>query len=93
MCLHAIYQYRIATLFPLDEEATFQQISESCGINKPDVRRLLRLATSYHIFEEIRKEVIVHTAASRILAQDSQMQDWLGSLCEEIWPSAVQVRR
>ena len=46
---------------------------------------------SYNIFNEVRKGVVVHTAASKILAKDTNMQDWLGTVCEEIWPAAVMV--
>lgn len=52
---------------------------------------MLRHAATNHIFKEIRKGVVVHTAASRMLAEDSQMRDWVVVNCEEMWPAAERV--
>jgi hypothetical protein len=60
-------------------------------LNEPDVRRVLRHAIAHRIFREVRKGVVAHTAASRILAEDVQMQAWTGVCVEEMWPSATQV--
>ncbi len=73
-------------------EATFAQIAEQCDLNEPDVRRMLRHAMSNRIFKEVRKGVVAHTAVSKILAQDTQMQAWTGVCVEEMWPSAAQVQ-
>ncbi|TVY81049.1 O-methyltransferase gsfB, partial [Lachnellula suecica] len=90
LSLRAIYHYRMAQTFPVGGEATFQQISESCGLNEPDVRRILRHAMAHRIFREVRKGVVVHTGASQLLAQNQQLQSWTGVCVEEMWPSAVQ---
>lgn len=73
-------------------EATFAQIAEGCDLNVLDVRRILRHAMSNHIFKEPRKGVVAHTAVSKILAQDPQMQAWTGVCVEDMWPSAAQVQ-
>lgn len=91
LSLRAIYQYRIAESFPVGSEATFQQISEACGLNEPDVRRILRHAMSHRIFRETCKGVVVHTGASQLLAQNQQLRSWIGVSVEEMWPSAVNV--
>jgi hypothetical protein len=81
----------MAETFPIGSEATFSQISEACGLNEPDVRRILRHAMAYRIFREVRKGVVVHTGASRLLAENRQLQSWTGVNVEEMWPAAVQV--
>lgn len=89
--LHAIYKYKIAEVVPVGSETTFAEISAKCGLNEPDVRRILRHTMAHYIFREIRKGVVVHTAASRMLAEDSQMQAWTGVCVEEMWDSAANV--
>jgi hypothetical protein len=91
LSLRAIYQYKIAEAFPVGSEATFQQISEACGLNEPDVRRILRHSMAHRIFRESRKDVVVHTGASQLLAQNRQLRSWVGVSVEEMWPSAVNV--
>lgn len=90
--LRAIYHYKLAEAFPVGSEATFVQISDKCGLNEPDVRRILRHAMAHQIFREVRKGVVAHTGVSQILAQSDQLKSWLGVSVEEMWPSAVQVR-
>lgn len=88
--MQAISRFKMASSFPPHSEATFAQISEACGLNEPDVRRLLRHAMTKHIFHEPRKGVVVHTAASRLLAEDAQMLDWVGASSDELWQAAAQ---
>jgi len=89
--LHAIYKYNIATSFPVNEEATFESISAACGLNTIDLRRLLRHAVTNQIFQEPRPGIVKHTAASKLLAEDSLMRDFVGIACEEKFPAAARV--
>ena len=43
------------------------------------------------IFREIREGVVVHTAVSKILAEDVEMLAWTGACVEDMWPAAVKV--
>ncbi|EHL01829.1 putative Sterigmatocystin 8-O-methyltransferase [Glarea lozoyensis 74030] len=45
---------------------------------------------AHRIFREVRKGVVVHTAASRLLAESRQLKSWTGVNVEEMWPAAVQ---
>lgn len=56
------------------------------------VRRILRHAIAHHIFQEPRKGFVAHTAASKLLATDSLLNDCIGFLTEEMWPSATKVQ-
>jgi hypothetical protein len=38
------------------------------------------------IFKEVSPGVVAHTAASRVLAEDKPMQDWVGFCVEDMWP-------
>jgi hypothetical protein len=78
-------------MFPVGAEMTFHEISNRCGLNELDVRRILRDAISHRVFREVRKGVVVHTAVSQLLAEDPQMRAWTGACVEEMWPAAVQV--
>ncbi|KAF7879473.1 hypothetical protein EAF04_000669 [Stromatinia cepivora] len=55
-----------------------------------DVRRIIRHAMTKRIFSEARKGIVTHTAASRVLAEDSQVADWVGANTDELWQAASQ---
>lgn len=89
--LHAIYKYNLAVSFPVDEEASYEQISRVSNLNEPDLRRIIRYAATKHIFKEPRSGYVAHTATSRMLAESPVMMDWIGMVCEEMWPAATRV--
>lgn len=89
--IQAIYRFGIATCFPVDEEASFEQISRACGLDESELRRILRFAMTRHIFKESREGVVAHTAASKALAELPIMRDAVGMICEDMWPSATRV--
>ncbi|KAF7879494.1 hypothetical protein EAF04_000690 [Stromatinia cepivora] len=87
--LQFIYAYDMANAFPINEEATFEQISEKCGLNLIDTRRVLGYAMTNHIFKEIRPGVVAHTAASKLLASDPLLTDYVGIIVEERFQAAA----
>ncbi len=84
-------EYGIAKSFPVDQEATFAEISETCGLGEQEVRHVLRHAVTKRIFREPRKGVVAHMAASRLLAQDTAFADHVDVSLGETWPAASQV--
>ena len=46
---------------------------------------------SNRIFCEVREGVVVHTAVSKLLAEDVKLLAWTGVCVEEMWPSASKV--
>jgi hypothetical protein len=50
-----------------------------------NLKRLVRHAITNHIFREPRKGFVAHTRTSRILAEDEQLQAWVGLTVEDIW--------
>lgn len=53
------------------------------------MKRMLRLAMSQHIFQEIRPGVVAHTAASRLLAEDELLHQWMAWKTDEGWSGAL----
>ncbi|CAO1605807.1 hypothetical protein XANCAGTX0491_009313 [Xanthoria calcicola] len=91
--LQAIYKFGLATSFPADrDEATFADIASDSGLPESYVRRILRHAMTYRVFREPMKGVVAHTAASRYLAENTLIRQWIGMVSEEMWPAAVKVR-
>lgn len=88
--MQAISRFNIASALPVHEESSFAQISTVCGLNETDLRRILRHAMTKHIFKEPRKGFVAHTAASRLLAEDPQILDWVATSTNELWQAASQ---
>ncbi|QSZ37149.1 hypothetical protein DSL72_009243 [Monilinia vaccinii-corymbosi] len=83
LSLRAIYHYNIAKVIPLGGTATFEEIAQKVGLDVINVRRFMRHAMSNRIFQEVKPEVVSHTAASKMLAEDQSMMDWVGTWVEE----------
>ena len=88
--MQAISRFGIAKSFPVGEEATFETISKACNLDESITRRLLRYAMTQRIFHEPRKNVVAHTAASKLLAEDQVFSDWVGVSTDELWQAAAQ---
>lgn len=69
---------------------TFAQVSERCGLNEADTRRILRHASVRNIFTEPRPGIVAHNAVSRLLLEDDKMSDWAYTVTHELWPAATQ---
>lgn len=52
------------------------------------MRRLLRLAMSQHVFHEPRAGAVAHTAASRLLAEDALLHQWMAWKTDEGWAAS-----
>ena len=73
-----------------EEEVSFSEIARRCSLEESDVRRLLRVATANYVFKETCKGFIVHTAISQQLVQVPFAFQWMGYVCDELWPSEVR---
>jgi hypothetical protein len=56
-----------------------------------NLARAIRLAMTKGIFREPSPGVIAHTAASRLLAEDGDMEAWIGFNSEDIFPASAHV--
>lgn len=90
--LQAIYKYDIASKVPIHGKISFLDLASKCDIYELDLRRILRFAMVHHrVFIEPEKGFVAHTAASRILAENSGVYDGLGVMFDECWQSMAQV--
>ncbi|KAF4620234.1 hypothetical protein G7Y89_g14586 [Cudoniella acicularis] len=87
--LHAIQRFGIAKSFTVREETSFAEISQRCGLQEHDVRRIIRHAVTQRVFDEPRPGIVVHTGASRLLAENANMSDWVVNALQK-WPGSQE---
>lgn len=80
-----------AKLFPVDTTSTLLELQAKTSLDPINLARVLRLAMANGIFREPSPGIIAHTAASRVLAEDENMQAWIGFNGEDIFPAAGHV--
>lgn len=86
--IHFILRFRVAHSFAIGQTTTFPEIAHSCNVDEQDVKRMLRHAMAYRVFEEPRPGVVVHTPASRLLVENQNLVSWLGVVLDELSPAA-----
>lgn len=90
--MQAIHKFDLATSFPLDrEEVTYTELATATGLPESHIQRFLRYAMTFRVFREARTGVVAHTAASKLLADDPLMREWIGMVSEELWPAVSKV--
>ncbi|KFY27975.1 hypothetical protein V493_03176 [Pseudogymnoascus sp. VKM F-4281 (FW-2241)] len=89
LSLKAVSQFKLANAFPPGSTATFAELSKVANVDEMNIRRLLRHAMTNRIFKEVSPGVVAHTAASKALANDDLLQDWVGFCVQDLWPAAV----
>ena len=77
-----------AKLVPNDSTITLTELQAKTSLDPINLARVLRMAMTNGIFREPSHGVIAHTAASRALAEDEDMQAWVGFCGEDILPAA-----
>jgi hypothetical protein len=63
--------------------------AEKVGLDEINVRRFLRHAMTNRIFKEVQPGVVAHTVASRVIAENRILNDWVGLCVEDIWPVSL----
>ncbi|KAL8765648.1 MAG: hypothetical protein Q9209_007328 [Squamulea sp. 1 TL-2023] len=87
----AIVKFGLASAFPDgQDEASFADMAAKSGLPEATVRRLLRHAMAFRIFQEPREGIVRHTAASKALADTPLLRQWIGMMSEELWPAAAK---
>lgn len=76
---------------PKEGGTTFESLAVDCGLKVVDMRRFLRVAIARHVFKEPRIGSISHTAASRLLVDDTGLEAWILNIAQEFWPSLARV--
>jgi hypothetical protein len=83
--------HALAKLVPVDSTITLAQLQTKTSLDPINLARVLRMAMTNGIFREPTPGVIAHTAASRVLAEDEDLQAWVGFNGEDILPAAGHV--
>lgn len=65
-------------------------MSALSGLPEKNVRKVVRYAVAQKIFEEPRPGVIKHSAASRLLAENPDIHDYVATVSNELWQAAAQ---
>ncbi|KAF2687593.1 putative O-methyltransferase [Lentithecium fluviatile CBS 122367] len=88
--LHAIYKLKLQELVPIDGSISYKHLAKSVGVGEDVIRRIARYAITKHIFQENDGNYLAHSATSKMLAESPMMMEWIGMVCEEMWPAATQ---
>ena len=72
---------------------SYKEVAQKAGVGQDAIRRIARYAITKHIFRETDRGDLCHSATSRMLSESPMMMEWVGMVCEEMWPAATQVIR
>ncbi|KAI1123475.1 S-adenosyl-L-methionine-dependent methyltransferase [Nemania abortiva] len=86
----AVTRFGLARNLPVGSETTFAEMAASSGLTESNVRKLVRYAVAQKIFEEPRPGIITHSAASRLLAEDPAVHDYVAACSDDLWQAAAQ---
>ncbi|KAI5857804.1 O-methyltransferase-domain-containing protein [Tricharina praecox] len=89
--LRAITTYNLAEAVPLHGEASFAQIAAASNLHEDFVTRIIRYATTSHIFKESRPGWVIHTAASRAILEDHLLRSFLAINADEGLSAAAKI--
>ncbi|KAI0139471.1 putative O-methyltransferase [Hypoxylon sp. NC0597] len=88
--LRFISHFGIAKKVPLNGGMTFEDLANRICVEASVVRRILRFSIAHCIFREPRPGVIAHSAASRQIAENPAIADWVSVNVNELWPLAIK---
>jgi hypothetical protein len=92
LSLYGVSHYKIAEAIPIHEEISYVDLSKKVNLDLTNLRRIVRHATTNHIFHEPRKGYVAHTRTSRLLAEDIKMQAWVAMYVEDLYrPNAYTI--
>ncbi|GJC97070.1 O-Methyltransferase [Colletotrichum higginsianum] len=84
-------RWKTWSLVPIDGTITLAELQSKTSLDPVNVARILRHVMTNRIFREPSPGVIAHTAASRLLAEDQSLQDWVGYNLEDNFPASAHV--
>lgn len=83
-------RFDLARNLPVGSKTTFDEMATSSGLPESTLRKLVRYAVTQRIFEEPEPGVITHSAASRLLAENPGVHDFVATCTGELWQAAAQ---
>ncbi|KAL4886384.1 S-adenosyl-L-methionine-dependent methyltransferase [Aspergillus karnatakaensis] len=87
LSVHPIIRLGIAEHFP-EKGTTVKDLAVQLGLREALVRRLLTHSATYHVYYETKPDFFVHTAASRVLAENDGLRAWFLVGAEELLPAS-----
>ncbi|KAM0474289.1 hypothetical protein ACHAPX_007623 [Trichoderma viride] len=91
LSLQLINSYQLAKLVPLNAPISLKELQSKTTLEPIFLARTLRYAMTNYMFYEPSPGYIAHTANSRVLAQDSSLQAWVGFNSDSCFPAAAKV--
>lgn len=88
--MHSIVRLGIAEAFP-SQGSTVRDLASKLNLREGLVRRLLAHCATHHIYYQAEQDFFVHTAASRVLAENEGMRKWILIGAEELIPATLKV--
>ncbi|EED16326.1 O-methyltransferase, putative [Talaromyces stipitatus ATCC 10500] len=89
--LKLISRFDLASKVPITGEITFVDLAATVGVDRAALTSILRLGIAHRIFREPRPGFIAHSAASRLIAEDTRVASWVGANVDDMWPAAEKV--
>ncbi|KAI1212023.1 putative O-methyltransferase [Annulohypoxylon truncatum] len=86
-----VTRFKLADAVPIGGEITFAELAATTGLHEVHLRKILRLAIAQHIFTEPRPGVVAHSAASRLIAENKVLADWLRYSSDDLWHAAYHM--
>ncbi|KAI2468770.1 putative O-methyltransferase [Annulohypoxylon bovei var. microspora] len=86
-----ITRFKLAEAVPIGGEITFAELAANAGLHETHLRKILRLTIAQHIFVEPRPGVVAHSAASRLIAENKVLADWLRYSTSDLWHAAYHM--
>ena len=86
----SIVRLGIAENFP-SHGTTVKDLAGQLSIGESLLRRLLAHCATHHIYHQSESDCFVHTAASRVLAENEGMRKWILIGAEELIPATLKV--
>ncbi|ORY14243.1 O-methyltransferase-domain-containing protein [Clohesyomyces aquaticus] len=90
--LQAICRFDIASNFPTERDTvTYAELAKCTKLAEPDIRRVVRGAITNHIFKEEKPGQVSHTAASRFVAENPLVRQWIEMTGRETMPASLKM--
>lgn len=86
-----VVRFRIAEYIPVGGEVSFEDLSQRCGIEVGNLRRILRFGMTGGLFCEPRPGYVGHSSWSRALAENKNVRAGSGFVSDEVFPSAAHL--
>ena len=91
LALSFVNRYQIAQKLAPGQTKTFKELADECGLDEGDVRRMLRLAMTEHLFVETENGHVAHSASSFMLAVVPGLDAWVWNMAHNNFQAVAQV--